>query len=163
MGIEEPSRATDPNSGDEGWVSVAPNTDNERSPSVELTGPEPSNNRNTAQNEGEMSPNRHSQWKNKGKMLARTTSDIDLDNSHHSTDRERGDPVERTPGVQNALEGASQKLCRSNRMKNSGVCYDYNEYMAHHYAYMMEVSEDREPETYAKATEDQRWIEAMRE
>ena len=32
-----------------------------------------------------------------------------------------------------------------------------------HYAYMMKVSEDREPETYSKAAEVLRWIEAMRE
>ena len=65
--------------------------------------------------------------------------------------------------MKKALEGASQKLRRSSRMKNPVVRYGYNEYMAHHYAYMMKISEDREPETYAEAAEDPRWIEAMRE
>ena len=36
-------------------------------------------------------------------------------------------------------------------------------YMAHHYAYMKKVAEDREPETYTEVAEDLRWIEAMRE
>ena len=30
----------------------------------------------------------------------------------------------------------------------------YNEYMAHHYAYMMRVAEVREPESYAEAAKD---------
>ena len=60
--IEEPSGATNPSSEDEGWVSVALDIDNERSLSLEFIGPEPSNSYNTAQNEGETSCNRRSQW-----------------------------------------------------------------------------------------------------
>ena len=39
-------------------------------------------------------------------------------------------------------------------MKNPVVWHNYNEYMAHHYAYMMKVAEDHEPETYTEAVED---------
>ena len=113
----------------------------------------------------ERRPVTDAQRKNKGRMHARegapSTCDTESDSSQHY--RERGDPVEQTPGVKKAVKGPSQKLQRSSRMKNPVVRYGYNEYMAHHYAYMMKISEDREPETYAEAAEDPRWIEAMRE
>ena len=48
-------------------------------------------------------------------------------------------------------------------MKNPVVRYDYNEYMANHYAYMMKVVEDKEPETYTEAAQDPRWIKVMGE
>ena len=35
--------------------------------------------------------------------------------------------------------------------------------MVHHYAYMRKTTEDCELESYTKAAEDPRWIEAMRE
>ena len=35
--------------------------------------------------------------------------------------------------------------------------------MAHHYAYMMKIREDCQPETYTEAAEDPWWIEAIRE
>ena len=81
-------------------------------------------------------------------------SNTDSDSSEWSSDRERGDLVTQTSGVQKTLEGESHKLRQSNRMKNSVVQYSYNEYMAHHYAYMMKVAEDHEPETYTEAVED---------
>ena len=39
----------------------------------------------------------------------------------------------------------------------------YNEYMAHHYAYMTHVPEMREAESYAEATKDTNWRTAMEE
>ena len=38
--------------------------------------------------------------------------------------------------------------------KNPVVRFEYNEYMAYHYAYMTRVAEVREPESYTKATKD---------
>ena len=81
-------------------------------------------------------------------------SDSDSDNLVRLTDDEHGDPATQTPGVQKALEGASHKLRRSSRMKNIVVRYGYNEYMAHHYAYMMKVAWDQELEIYTEAAQD---------
>jgi hypothetical protein len=39
----------------------------------------------------------------------------------------------------------------------------YNEYMAHHYAYMTRGAEVREPESYAEAAEDANWRATMEE
>ena len=39
----------------------------------------------------------------------------------------------------------------------------YNEYMAHHYAYMTRVAEVRELESYAEAVKDANWHAAMEE
>ena len=39
----------------------------------------------------------------------------------------------------------------------------YNEYMAHHYAYMTQVAEVCEPESYAKAVKDANWRAVMEE
>jgi hypothetical protein len=41
--------------------------------------------------------------------------------------------------------------------------FKYNEYMAHHYAYMARVAEVREPESYKEAAEDANWRTAMEE
>ena len=41
--------------------------------------------------------------------------------------------------------------------------FGYNEYMAHHYAYMTHVAEVREPESYAEAAKDANWRAAMEE
>ena len=35
--------------------------------------------------------------------------------------------------------------------------------MAYHYAFMMKVATDREPESFAEAAKNPRWIEAMNE
>jgi hypothetical protein len=43
------------------------------------------------------------------------------------------------------------------------VRFGYNEYMAHHYAYMARVAEVREPESYEEAAEDANWRTAMEE
>ena len=43
------------------------------------------------------------------------------------------------------------------------VRFGYNEYMAHHYAYMTCVAEVRGPESYAKAAKDANWRAAMEE
>ena len=53
-----------------------------------------------------------------------------------------------------ALRSANEKLCQSTRQKNPVVRYRYNEYMAHHYAYITLVVEVREPESYVEAAKD---------
>jgi hypothetical protein len=55
------------------------------------------------------------------------------------------------------------RLRRSTRMKRPVERFEYNEYMAHHYAYMTRVAEVREPESYAEAAEDANWCVAMEE
>ena len=41
--------------------------------------------------------------------------------------------------------------------------FGYNEYMAHHYAYMTRVAEVRETESYAEVAKDTNWRVAMEE
>ena len=41
--------------------------------------------------------------------------------------------------------------------------FGYNEYMAHHFAYMMRVLEVRDPESYAEVAKDANWRAAMEE
>ena len=41
--------------------------------------------------------------------------------------------------------------------------FGYNEYMAHHYAYMTRVAEVREPESYAETAKDANWRAAIEE
>ena len=62
-----------------------------------------------------------------------------------------------------ASTSANEQLCRSTRRKNPVVRFGYNEYMAHHYAYMTRVAEVREPKSYAEAAKDTNWRAAMEE
>ena len=43
------------------------------------------------------------------------------------------------------------------------VRFEYNEYMAHHYACMIRVAKLHEPESYAKVAKDANWRAAMEE
>ena len=43
------------------------------------------------------------------------------------------------------------------------VRFGYDEYMAHHYAYMTHVTKVREPESYAEAAKDANWPAVMEE
>ena len=52
---------------------------------------------------------------------------------------------------------------RSTRQKNPVVRFRYNEYVAHHCAYMTRVVEVHEPESYAEAAKDASWRAAMEE
>ena len=62
-----------------------------------------------------------------------------------------------------ASTSANEKLCRSTHQKNLVVRFKYNEYMAHHYAYMTCEAEVCEPESYAEATKDANQRAAMEE
>ena len=41
--------------------------------------------------------------------------------------------------------------------------FGYNDYMTYHYAFMMKVVVDREPESFSEAAKNPRWVEAMSE
>ena len=41
------------------------------------------------------------------------------------------------------------------------IQFGYNEYMAHHYVYMMRVAEVSEPESYAEVEKDTNWRALM--
>ena len=90
--------------------------------------------------------------------------------SDYSTDRKESDRREsdskgtgdgsskvKTASTEKALTSANERLRQSTRQKNPVVRFGYNEYMAHHYAYMTGVAEAREPESYAEATKDAHW------
>ena len=75
-----------------------------------------------------------------------TTSGEDSDHSPQSVDSKY--EMRKAPGVTNG------KFRQSNRQKNPIVRFGYNEYMAHHYAFMMKVAANQEPETYKEAAQD---------
>ena len=62
-----------------------------------------------------------------------------------------------------ASTSANEQLRRSIRQKNPVVWFGYNEYMVHHYAYMMRVAEVCEPKSYVEAAKDSNWRAAMEE
>ena len=58
---------------------------------------------------------------------------------------------------------ANRELRRSTHQKNPVKRYGYNEYMAHHYAYMVKLAAVREPKSYAEAARDLNWQQATEE
>ena len=81
----------------------------------------------------------------------------DSEASHDESSGEKSAPAEKTS------TSGNERLRRSARTKNPVVRFGYNEYMAHHYAYMTRVAEVREPESYAEAAKDAHWRAAMEE
>jgi hypothetical protein len=76
----------------------------------------------------------------------------------------RGETLgEKSAPVEKASTSRNEILCRSTRTRNLVVRFGYNEYMAHHYAYMARVAEVREPESYEEVAEDANWRIAMEE
>ena len=69
----------------------------------------------------------------------------------------------KSASTEKASTSANERVRQSTRRKNVVVRFGYNEYMAHHYAYMTHVAEVREPESYAKAAKDANWRAAMEE
>ena len=65
--------------------------------------------------------------------------------------------------VEKASTLANERLRQSTREKNPIVRFGYNEYMAHHYAYMTHVAEVRELESYAEVAKNANWRAAMEE
>ena len=91
---------------------------------------------------------------------------FDDNESTHSLDIEFGGlnvPIIRRPGVKKAIATTNEKLRHSTGEKNPVSRFDYNDYMAYHYAFMMKVAIVREPETFSKAAKDPQWIKAMNE
>ena len=60
----------------------------------------------------------------------------------------------RSETAKRALKSTNQRLHQSTSHKNHVFKYRYNEYMAHHYAYMTKVAKICEPKSYAKAAKD---------
>ena len=79
----------------------------------------------------------------------------DGDESAHSLESEYGGPevpIKRTPRAKKAPTTASQKLRCSTLEKNIVSRLSYNDYMAYHYAFRMQVVIVHEPNTFAKST-----------
>ena len=76
---------------------------------------------------------------------------------------EDGPPKKMSESANRAVKSANQRLHRSTRHKNLVVRYGYNNYMAHHYAYMAKVAEVRKPESYAEVAKDTNWRVAEEE
>jgi hypothetical protein len=88
-------------------------------------------------------------------------SDTQRNESHQSeSDFEAqggGTSGEKSALVEKTTTSGNARLRRSTRTKKPVERFGYNEYMAHHYAYMTRVAEVREPESYAEAAEDANW------
>ena len=77
------------------------------------------------------------------------------DQSESDSEKSKEGPSKvKSASAKKACTSANDQLCRSTRQKNLVVWFGYNEYMAHHYAYMTCVAEVREPESYAEAAKD---------
>ena len=73
-------------------------------------------------------------------------------------------PLElRTELARRAIKTVIEKIRRSTCHKNLVIRYEFNEYMAHHYAYMMKVASIHDQESFAEASKDAKWQEAMEE
>ena len=65
-----------------------------------------------------------------------------------SLDSEFGVPIMRTPGVKKALTSTNEKL------RCSVTRFAYNEFMAHHYAFVMKEAAEQEPKSFTEAARD---------
>ena len=87
------------------------------------------------------------------KMLEYGTDKGASDLGESDTNLSEKEPQElRTYVAKRALKSANEKLRRSTCQKNLVKRYGYNEYMAHHYAYMTKVTEVREPKSFVEAS-----------
>ena len=104
--------------------------------------------------------------KEKGK---KKVSDSDTD--RNESDRRESDSEGTGDGsskpkpasTEKASTSGNERLRRSTRQNNPVVQFGYNEYMAHHYAYMTRVAEVCDPESYAEAAKDANWLASMEE
>ena len=102
--------------------------------------------------------------KGKAKMLGYEDA-VDNESTHSLDSEVEGfdTPTIRRNGAKKAIIAANEKLRRSTREKNPIRRFGYNDYMAYHYAFMMKVATDREPENFAEAVNNPRWVEAINE
>ena len=111
-------------------------------------------------------PRRRLTHKEKGKKrVSDSGTERNESDRRESDSKENGDGTSNLKSVstENTSTSANERLRRSTRQKNPAVRFGYNEYMAHHYAYMTLVAEVREPESYAEAAKDANWRAAMEE
>ena len=102
--------------------------------------------------------------KGKRKMPEFETGNDEPDRCASDSDKEKGgSSATKTEPAKKGLKSGNGELRRSSRQKDPVIRYGYNEYMAHHYAYMTKVAEVREPESYAEAAKDAKWRAAMEE
>ena len=98
-------------------------------------------------------------------MVSDSGTDKDESDRSESDSEGIGDGSSKVKSVsfEKASTSANERLRRSTRQKNPVVQFGYNEYIAHHYAYMTRVAEVREPESYAEAAKDANWRAVMEE
>ena len=102
-------------------------------------------------------PRRRLTRKEKGKQkVSDSGTDRNVSDRHESDSEGADDGSSKVKSVstEKASTSANERLRRSTRQKNPVVRFGYNEYMAHHYAYMTPVAEVREPESYVEAAKD---------
>ena len=85
------------------------------------------------------------------------------DVSTRSLHSEFGVPIMQTLGLKKTLGAANEKFWCLSREKNVITWYGYNEFMAHHYTFMMKVVGEQEYEHFTEAVCNHRWMEAMDE
>ena len=69
-----------------------------------------------------------------------TSAESNMEGLTHSIDNDFGVPIMRTPRVKEDLTLTNERLCRSSREKKLLMLFSYTKYMAHHYAFMMQVA-----------------------
>ena len=102
--------------------------------------------------------------KGKKKMPEFETGHDESDRCASDSGKQKGgSSTKKTETAKKGLKPGNGELRRSTRQKDPVMRYGYNEYMAHHYAYMTKVAEVREPESYAETAKDANWCAAMEE
>ena len=92
--------------------------------------------------------------KGKKKMPDYGTDKDKSDQSESDTEKNvDGRSESKSESAKRALKLVNEKAYRSTLHKHPVLRYGYNEYMVHHYAYMMKVAKMREPESYVKGRE----------
>ena len=65
--------------------------------------------------------------------------------------------------MEKAMKDVNQKLRRSDREKKTVERFDYDTYMAMHYAYMSKVVQIPDPNNFEEAKAEKKWVDAMQE
>jgi hypothetical protein len=95
--------------------------------------------------------------KDKGKKKVSEADTLSDGSRRSESDSEMlggGTSGEKSAPVEKASTSRNERLHRSTCTRNPVVRFGYNEYMAHHCAYMARVAEVREPESYEEAAEN---------
>ena len=111
-------------------------------------------------------PTRRLTLKEKGKKkMSEYGTERDESDRHESDSEKNEDEPSETKFVstKKVSKSANEQSRQSTHQKTVVVCFGYNEYMGHHYAYMTRVAEVRELESYAEAAKDANWHAAMEE